>query len=404
MKASSILGWRYLVSKIHPQLPLNPRESEKLLSLLKISFRQQLDREHPVALSASRYATDNHLQSILKSPLFEAEPKKRRSSSLDQRHGSQLGRVQELLERPMEYFRNQVIVGTANLETAKVCLTAQYEKLSSGPASKTMNKFSDTGSIVLSWLWSSGLAESKSFLQDKRFFDLIAPFLVIEGHGDLIWRWLVQLQPAIDRASPRNISTRRRYMFYKMIESEAKYGAGVTFSVDTFMQKSNEVRLSPRALNYISEGLFDQAGTYLCMELARASGSNTIAADMYDRFLQTVASWSPRPLYHRGLMELYHLQNPITTSAIHYLKQWMPVQSDRRGTVRLGLKAAEVLLHKEAQTDALWVIDFLKTNFAKELGIPSATGDFGERLSREQKSTKQVEEVSLRSLEALEAH
>ena len=37
-----------LANKLHPQLPLTPRESQQLLSLLTASFRRHLDREHPV--------------------------------------------------------------------------------------------------------------------------------------------------------------------------------------------------------------------------------------------------------------------------------------------------------------------------------------------------------------------
>ena len=40
-----------LASKIHPQLPLTPRESQQLLNLLTTSFRSHLDREHPTAPS-----------------------------------------------------------------------------------------------------------------------------------------------------------------------------------------------------------------------------------------------------------------------------------------------------------------------------------------------------------------
>ena len=405
MKASSILAWRYLVSKIHPQLPLNPRESEKLLSLLKISFRQQLDKEHPLILSESIHATDVHLQSILKSPLFEAKSRNRRQPSMNQRSGSQLGRIQELLERPMEYFKEQAAAGTATLETAKVCLTAQYERLSlsSAVVSKVSTRASDTGSIVLSWLWSSGLAESKPFLKDKRFFNLLAPFLAIEGHGDLIWRWLIQVQPSIDHSPQTNICARRRYMLFKLIESEAKFGAGVISSLNIFMQKTNEIRSSPRALNYISEGLFDQAGKYLCMEFTRASDSKTIVLDKYDELHQSVSAWSSKPMYHRGLIELYHPQDPVANSALRYLKGWIFEKNNRKDTVRLGLKAAELLLEKNRQADALWAINFLKANFARELGISSATGDFGGSVVEGEKSIRQ-EEMNLRSLEALEAH
>ena len=406
MKASSILGWRYLVSKIHPQLPLSPRDSEKLLSLLKVSFRQQFDREHPEALSGSRHATDNHLRSIFKSPLFEAEPKTRRSPSLEQRHGSQLGRIQDLLERPMEYFKEQVTAGTANLENAKVCLTAQHKRLSrsSGVASKILVKSSDTGSIVLSWLWSSGLAESRSFLEDRSFIGLLAPFLVIEGRGDLIWRWLLEIQPPIDDALQGNPFKIRRYTFFKLIQSETKFGAGVMSSLKIFLDRSNEIRSSPQALKYIPEGLFDRAGTYLCMELAQASEINTVAVDIYDRFHQSITSWSSIPLYHRGLMELHHPRSPTTTSALEYLKGWTPKTQAWRAAARLGLKAAEILLQKDAHADALWVVNFLKTNFAEKLGITPAAQDSDQSLFKEEKDARRQEEISLRSLEALETH
>ena len=36
-----------LVSKLHPQLPLSPKESQRLLTALTSSFRKQLDEAHP---------------------------------------------------------------------------------------------------------------------------------------------------------------------------------------------------------------------------------------------------------------------------------------------------------------------------------------------------------------------
>lgn len=403
MKASSTLSWRYLVSKINPQLPLNPRESQKLLSLLKTSFRQQLDREHPVALSDSRNATDHHLQSILENPLFDA-PTKGSLSSSNQRNGSQLGQIHELLERPMVYFKEHVVAGTASLDTAKLCLTAQYEKLSvSGPVAST--KSSETGSIILSWMWSSGIAESKSFLNDKRFLSLLIPFLVIEGHGHLIWRWVMQLQSNLDHGlRGPNLFARRRHLLFKLIESEAKYGRGVIPSLNIFMKRLREIRSSPKPFNYISQGLFHEAGTYLCMELAKASENSTVETDEYEELYQSVVSWSSMPFYHLGMMELHHPQNPTTTSALRYLNEWTPAKRDRKSTVRLGLKAAEISLNKDAQADASWVFDFLKSNFADEIGLSSTTQDSSKDLAQEEKAVGQEEQISLRSLEALEAH
>ena len=407
MKASSTLSWRYLVSKIHHQLPLNRRESQKLLALLQTSFRQQLDRQHQVTLSDSRNATNHHLQSILKNPLFEAGATKRRLSSSNQRSGSQLGLFQELLERPITYFKEHVVAGTATLDIAKLCLTAQYEKLSqsssAGPVAST--KSSETGSIILSWLWSSGIAESKSFLNDKRFLNLLIPFLVIEGQGDLIWRWIMQLQPNLDHGLRGPILfARRRYLLFKLVEAEAKHGRGLIPSLNIFMEKLREIWSSPNPFNYISQGLFHGAGAYLCMELAKTSESNTVEVDKYGELYQTVVSWSSRPFYHRGMMELHHPQNPTTASALRYLSEWEHAKLDRKSTVRLGLKAAEISLNNDAQADALWVFDFLKSNFADELGLSSTARDSSKDLAQEEKPVGQEEQISLRSLEALEVH
>src|SRR5690348_15716553 len=92
-----------LASKIHPQLPLSPRESQQLLTLLTTSFRAHLDREHPLpessqnrhtqkptgsnarrasspAQATSSYASaTQHIDSILTNPLFAVKPRRRGS-------------------------------------------------------------------------------------------------------------------------------------------------------------------------------------------------------------------------------------------------------------------------------------------------------------------------------------
>ncbi len=405
MKASSILGWKYLVSKIHPQLPLSPRESEKLLSLLQNSFRQQLNQEH----AESGNATDNHLQSILQSPLFEVEPKRRGFDSVDRRSSSQLGRIQIIRDQPMEYFNERIVTGTATLDLARICLAAQYKKLclpsSDCPkAPKASNKAFDTGSIILSWLRSSGIAESKSFLRDQRFVVLLVPFLVVEGHGDLVWRWVKQLQSEPDQMSPESTFAKSRHLFDKMIRSEAKFGAGVASSLDLFMRKVCEERSSKKQSGYIARGFFDPAGAYLCAALTKASAGNVTEIERIDEFYRTVVTWSSRPLYHRGLLELSHPQSSAATSALRYLKEWTPQKQYRKRTIHLGFKAAEVLLSQDSQADALWVMGFLKANFGEELGLSPTSEALGINPLKQEMAIGQEEEMSLRSLEALEAH
>lgn len=47
MRVTNPLLLKSLISKIHPQLPLNARESDQLLNILKTSFRKHLDVVHP---------------------------------------------------------------------------------------------------------------------------------------------------------------------------------------------------------------------------------------------------------------------------------------------------------------------------------------------------------------------
>ena len=92
-----------LAAKIHPQLPLSPRESQQLLNLLTTSFRAHLDRAHPqpetpqdshagnrsgrrnsspARVASSYVLATRHMDSILTNPLFAVTPPSQRGQSL----------------------------------------------------------------------------------------------------------------------------------------------------------------------------------------------------------------------------------------------------------------------------------------------------------------------------------
>ncbi|KAF2396234.1 hypothetical protein EJ06DRAFT_484100, partial [Trichodelitschia bisporula] len=96
MQSSKSSALRALTSKIHLQLPLDPRESQKLLGVLTSSFQQQLDRHHPIGapledhVKASRRTSRsappplhvssqasalNHFNSLLSNPLLAHKPR-----------------------------------------------------------------------------------------------------------------------------------------------------------------------------------------------------------------------------------------------------------------------------------------------------------------------------------------
>ena len=106
-----------LAKKLHPQLPLTPRESQQLLSLLTTSFRTHLDREHPVEAQTpnARKAVSNedrealhttssaalasqHIDAVLSNPLFAVKPSRRGSEAA----------VSDILKNPMGWFTNEV--------------------------------------------------------------------------------------------------------------------------------------------------------------------------------------------------------------------------------------------------------------------------------------------------------
>ena len=86
MKLTQSLYIRSLINKLHPPLPITPRDSNRLLASLKTSFQKQLDAAHPSPTKqASRHeegvsvdgwsntaktATSSHVRSILSHPML----------------------------------------------------------------------------------------------------------------------------------------------------------------------------------------------------------------------------------------------------------------------------------------------------------------------------------------------
>ena len=132
----STLGQRALgtlAKKLHPQLPLTPRESQQLLNLLTSSFRSHLDAAHPVhttekshqsvvrktvdsgdkdhvpfhARSSSALASQ-HIDAVLSNPLFAVKPTRRGAASA----------ASELLQDPVAWFVNEIAAGNATLAKA----------------------------------------------------------------------------------------------------------------------------------------------------------------------------------------------------------------------------------------------------------------------------------------------
>ena len=232
MKGASILSWTSLKSIIHPPLPLSSRDSQRLLSLLNTSFKEALDSKHPEVSSEARNSTDRHVHSILASPIFglrsttqdvrdqgPASPggsgRRERfvgvdvrnnmsSTSPDQQHRTQSNQVaQAMIEQVAQTFRKAVAAGTADLTRATLCLKesrALVQVVSKQHVAWDVETFQDlgVGSMMLNWLWSSGLKDSDELLLDQEFIQPLSFFLALEGDVEQPMRWFKRLSEKAD--------------------------------------------------------------------------------------------------------------------------------------------------------------------------------------------------------------
>ncbi|KAJ8121027.1 hypothetical protein O1611_g10208 [Lasiodiplodia mahajangana] len=193
--------------QIHHPLPLNRRESQKLLDTITSSFRKNLDREHPwqtdetpantppnskstdsveplLATATNHRPTDRHLRAILSNPLF-AHPR-------DADAGTSL---RTTTNKPFEVFDSAVSKGLMTPRRAAGFLAAVRSRLlaESPDGIRQRMGMSGGGLRVIRWLRASGLENDLDFLSDSALIRQIIPFLYAEGLQEIAWTWLAQL-------------------------------------------------------------------------------------------------------------------------------------------------------------------------------------------------------------------
>lgn len=424
MKISPVLSLRSWTSKIHQPLPLNPRKSQKLLSLLKASFRKQLDQEHPVTSSGPPHDAHHHLHSVLTNPLFNVDTRKRRLSSESRMDGNR-GRgqdAQRFVRRPMDYFKEQVAAGTATLDIAKQYLQAQYNNAvaSSGlKAAKSLRSSAD-GSIVLSWLWSSGLEGSNTFLFDDKFVTAIMPFLVAEGHQAIAWRWYRRLQTAFDDEQAKaasklaDLGRSTANVVLQLVKSELRHGGGLDAGMKCLLRCTedgtfaSQVRTEPYVQSVVT--CCWPARRYLVQALVHRSPGAVPDVALYNNFVQRIEAWTPSSSNHKALLLLHHPVKPDWAPALHRLRSLSPetlltaTPRARRETEQLCLDSAGLLLSQGRQVDAVWVKELAQKMFPEKFAVEEPAKPISSAVPREETSQQSEEASNLQLLEALAAH
>lgn len=378
MKANVARTWRSLTPNIHPPLPMTPRESQRLLSLLNASFKQQFDREHLATSSSNEHHTNLHLHSILTNPLFDAKPRTHGTSiTKSQRIGQNTGQLPSQMTQPMDAFKKRVSQGTADLLTAKMCLRVQYKACmaSSDATPREAMQTSGAAPTILQWLWSSGMEDNGTFLSDRKFIALLVPFLVAEGQQSRISHWL--------RRSPfpnppgSNTYECQKLLFMLLIRYELRLGDGLESAINIFLRTLAELQstgLSHKSVWCIAKG----TAWTLTRKFPRLSKLAEPKPTLIDAFIETIGKMKSHLLLEAILLVRIR-KPPDPQSALRFFQntsaEAMKLKTAHwylADMIQLGLRAAELFLEDDRQREALWIMKFLQTNYAQGIGSPSS--------------------------------
>ncbi|KAK1076488.1 hypothetical protein LTR33_008901 [Friedmanniomyces endolithicus] len=212
MKGSTVLrSWKDWASKLHPQLPLSPKESHRLLTALTGSFRRHLDEVHPTtapdsklklgavsvlttsphAIHSSAISADKHLASVLTNPLLN----KRRPNVSTPDQDLANAKAELLMNPakiPVEVLEEYNARGAATIPIARLCLHTFEDSLARLSIDKQREAVAEAepGRRTLLWLWRSGLYQTETFRQSGSFMHLLTFALMREGLDKYLWEWL----------------------------------------------------------------------------------------------------------------------------------------------------------------------------------------------------------------------
>ncbi|KAK3622717.1 hypothetical protein LTR56_022010 [Elasticomyces elasticus] len=95
---------------------------------------------------------------------------------------------------PVATFRSRLESGTADLETARICLEMYYMRLKRLPrfARRQCIRDEEVGTLTLKWLWSDDNAWVAAVNSDSIFLEMLHYFAVAEAQEPVLVRWLAQ--------------------------------------------------------------------------------------------------------------------------------------------------------------------------------------------------------------------
>jgi hypothetical protein len=413
-----------LAKKLHPQLPLTPRESQQLLNLLTTSFRTHLDREHPVYAnekthkcvarpnaghndqSNPRHATSSaalasrHIETVLSNPLFAVKPSRRGSESAASR----------VLNDPVTWFVNEIATGNAALSKAALVL----DILDRQPAAQSVShvhKDKTAGAVIGDWLHSSGLYNSNEFLdmclvkpntkRPQTFISRLVSVMMVDGKETLLWKWFSN-RFSHEHSSTQAISFRKQLLKHMVV---AAVGQDLHRSLELFNKAYQMV-------DEQSDKRWEElrpAGQYLVQAIMSKS-TTLVDIDLYDSFRRNVRCWVPKKWAQavNSMLCLHHPDKASARPGLNFIEdpagaatyvKGKPVQ--RRFIVQLSLGIARQLLEQERYDEAQSVMAFTKQHFP-DLVLDSLSAEQKRAATRQAGRIRKAQTDEEKNLELLD--
>ena len=374
MKTTLSLHWKTLINKIHPPLPLTPRESQILLLRLNSSFRQRLDQRHPIE---EGHSTHEHVQSILTSPLFLNDPF---ASGMSNRHAlvqdvRMMHRNGRSAQNPTKAMKDAVSQGRATLETMTDLLIQQLAQSSAAESPPVSMKESRAGSTVLHWLWTSGMSRSLRFLRDHRFMEIVIQFLVAEGLHGSVRTWLDASKEKLAHAKavddPLEIRAR---IILELTRAETTYGKGLASAIESFVKLLTKWQLEGEKPVHI-RNTFRPSANYILRKLRIALPLGEVDTSDYERVQRSAPLWCSEVGFERAWLAINHPGVPDAQPTVAYIRHLSAEQvrkmagARKHGTVDISLKAAELCVSQNRRTEFAVLVEALRTYFPDDIGL-----------------------------------
>lgn len=221
MKVSSVARWKSFIDKLHPQLPLTTKESQRLLTALTSSFRKHLDEAHPTSSaedeqkarpaavgvpkpqtrtwhSSATYA-DKHLASVLTNPLLVKGGKRLDYTS------AKVALAKDPSKDPIELLEEYQQQGAATVPIATLCLQTLLDKLKVLTPEEKLARVQEIepGRRTFLWLLENGFHNTSHTADSLELQDLLVYFLTKEGREQNIWQWL-QMDTRVPESAGRD--------------------------------------------------------------------------------------------------------------------------------------------------------------------------------------------------------